>query len=135
MTCEYGFAAKSVYECDYEVGWAPLPTGPSGEAYSSGGSIAGFAIPVTSANPEGAAAFARMAYEMQLDYNRRQRVEQNGLQEVELMNELSKHIYFAPIGVNNYGDAQWIVANGIVTGQPIPEFTKEADDKLREGNK
>ncbi|CBK73705.1 ABC-type sugar transport system, periplasmic component [Butyrivibrio fibrisolvens 16/4] len=135
MTCEYGFGAKSVYECDYEVGWAPLPTGPSGEAYSSGGSIAGFAIPVTSANPEGAAAFARMAYEMQLDYNRRQRVEQNGLQEVELMNELSKHIYFAPIGVNNYGDAQWIVANGIVTGQPIPEFTKEADDKLREGNK
>ena len=53
----------------------------------------------------------------------------------ELMNELSKHIYFAPIGVNNYWDAQWIVANGIVTGQPIPEFTKEADDKLREGNK
>lgn len=135
MTCEYGFAAKTLYECDYEIDWAPLPKGPSGEKYESGGSIAGFAIPVTSTNPEGAAAFARMAYELQLDYNRRQRVEKFGLQEVGLMSELSKHINFSPIGVDNYWDAQGTISMGLADGRSIKEITKEADQKIKDGIK
>lgn len=133
MTCEYGFGAKTAFECDYDIEWAPLPSGPSGKQYECGGSLTGFAIPTTSANPEGAAAFARMAYELELDYNRRQRVEKYGLQEVDLMNALSKNINFSTIGVDKYFEAQWIVSEGIFKGAPISEFSKTADELIKEG--
>ena len=135
MTCEYGFAAKTAYESEYEIDWAPLPSGPSAEEYSCGGSVNGFAIPSTSKNPEGAAAFARMAYELQLDYNRRQRVEKFGLQDVDLMNELAKYIKFSPIGVANYWDTQSVIADGLINGKSIDEFSKKADKLIQDGNK
>lgn len=128
MTCEYGFTAKTGFDCDYEIDWAPLPTGPSGSKYDSGGSLQGFAIPANSANPEGAAAFIRMAYELLTDYNLRQRIEKFGLEDVELMNQLAKHIHFSPIGVDNYWDAQWQIYHGISTGLPMEEFTNNAND-------
>jgi len=133
MTCEYGFAAKTAYECDYEIEWAPLPIGPSGEKYDCGGSVTGFAIPTTSENPEGAAAFARMAYELLLDYNRRQRVEKYGLEEVDLMNTLAKNINFSTIGVEKYWDAEWTITQGLANGTPISTFTTEADKQIEEG--
>lgn len=135
MTCEYGFAAKTAYESEYEIDWAPLPSGPSAEEYSCGGSVNGFAIPSTSKNPEGAAAFARMAYELQIDYNRRQRVEKFGLQDVDLMNELAKYIKFSPIGVANYWDTQSVIADGLINGKSIDEFSKKADKLIQDGNK
>lgn len=128
MTCEYGFTAKVGFECDYEIDWAPLPTGPSGSTYDSGGSLQGFAIPTNSANPEGAAAFIRMAYELMTDYNQRQRIEKFGLEDVELMNQLAKHIHFSPIGVDNYWDAQWQIYHGISTGQAMEEYTNKANE-------
>ncbi len=134
MTCEYGFTAKVGFDCDFEIDWAPLPTGPSGTRYDSGGSLQGFAIPTTTANPEGAAAFIRMAYELVTDYNQRQRIEKFGLEEVELMNQLARHIHFSPIGVDHYWDAQWQIYHGISTGMPIKEFTTIADDFFKEDN-
>lgn len=128
MTCEYGFTAKVGFPCDYEIDWAPLPKGPSGAKYDCGGGLQGFAIPVTSTNPEGAAAFVRIAYELMIDYNQRQRIERYGLEDVELMNQLAKHVHFNPIGVDKYWDAQWTIYHGISTGIAIDEFTKDADN-------
>lgn len=133
MTCEYGFAAKTNYECDYEIEWAPLPIGPSGEKYDCGGSVTGFAVPVTSKNPEGAAAFARMAYEMLLDYNKRERVEKYGLQEVDLMSALAQNIHFSTIGVDKYWDAEWTIFQGLIEGTPINMFATTADGLIKEG--
>lgn len=133
MTCEYGFSGKSLFEGNYEVEWAPLPVGPSGKEYDGGGSMNGLSIPVTSKNPEGAAAFIRMAYELLLDYNRKQRVEKFGLEEVDLMNALSKEINFSTIGVENYWDAQWTIYDGIINRLPIDEFTSRADERINEG--
>lgn len=133
MTCEYGFAAKTAYECKYEIEWAPLPIGPSGDEYDCGGSVTGFAIPTTSKNPEGAAAFARMAYELLLDYNRRQRVETYGLQEVDLMNTLAKHINFSAIGIEKYWDAEWTISQGLINEEPVSVFATTANEQIKEG--
>lgn len=133
MTCEYGFAALTVYECDYEIAWAPLPIGPSGETYDCGGSVTGFAIPETSENPEGAVAFARMAYELLHEYNNKARVEKYGQEQVDLMNTLAEHINFSTIGVDKYWDANWTIFQGLVNGTPVSTFATTADEQIKEG--
>ncbi|MBD5460037.1 MAG: extracellular solute-binding protein [Lachnospiraceae bacterium] len=133
MTCEYGFAAITAYECDYEIDWAPLPTGPSGQKYDCGGALTGFSIPVTSANPEGAAVFARMAYEMQHELNTSNNVAKYGQEDVDLMNTLASHIYFAPIGIEKFWDANWTLRSGMIEGTPVSTFATTADEQIREG--
>lgn len=133
MTCEYGFAAITAYACDYEIDWAPLPTGPSGQQYDCGGSLTGFAIPVTSANPEGAAVFARMAYEMLHEWQDGTRVAQYGQEQVDLMNTLASHIYFAPIGIEKYWDANWTIFSGMTDGTPVSTFATNANEQIKEG--
>lgn len=133
MTCEYGFAAITAYACDYDIEWAPLPTGPSGQQYDCGGSLTGFAIPVTSANPEGAAVFARMAYEMLHEWQDSTRVAQYGQEQVDLMNTLASHIYFAPIGIEKYWDANWTIFSGMTDGTPVSTFATNADEQIKEG--
>ena len=133
MTCEYGFAAITAYECDYEIDWAPLPTGPSGEKYDCGGSLTGFAIPVTSANPEGAAVFARMAYEAKQEIDNANLVAKYGEADVALMNELGAHINFAPIGIEKYWDANWTIFSGLIDGTPVSTFAQNANEQIIEG--
>nr|WP_300836811.1 extracellular solute-binding protein [uncultured Acetatifactor sp.] len=133
MTCEYGFAALTAYECDYEIAWAPLPTGPSGETYDCGGSLTGFSIPVTSANPEGAAVFARMAYELLHDWQNETRIAIYGQEQIDLMNTLSDHINFAPIGIEKYWDANWTIFSGLTDGTPVSTFAQNADEQIKEG--
>ena len=133
MTCEYGFAAITAYACDYEIEWAPLPTGPSGSTYDCGGALNGFVIPVTAANPEGAAAFARMAYELQHAHNNSQLVEQFGAEQVALMNELKANINFAPIGIEKYWDANWTLFCGMTDGTPVSTFAQTAAEQIAEG--
>lgn len=133
MTCEYGFAAITAYQCDYEIDWAPLPNGPSGQKYDCGGSLTGFAIPVTSANPEGAAVFARMAYEKLREWQDSTRIAQYGQERVDLMKTLASHIYFTPIGIEKYWDANWTLFSGMTDGTPVSTFTTNADEQIREG--
>lgn len=133
MTCEYGFAAITAYECDYEIEWAPLPTGPSGQTYDCGGSLTGFSIPVTSTNPEGAAVFARMAYEMLHEWQNSTRIALYGQEQVDLMNTLSEHINFAPIGIEKYWDANWTIFSGLTDGTPVSTFATNADEQIKEG--
>ena len=133
MTCEYGFAAITAYQCDYDIEWAPLPIGPSGEQYACGGSLGGFSIPVTAENPEGAAVFARMAYELLTEYNNTARLELYGQEQVDLMNTLSAHINFAPIGIEKYWDANWTIFSGLVDGTPVSTFANTANEQIVEG--
>jgi len=133
MTCEYGFAAITAYACDYEIEWAPLPIGPSGEQYACGGSLTGFAVPTTSENPEGAVVFARMAYEMLHEHNNKARVEKYGEEEVDLMNTLAQHINFSPIGIEKYWDANWTIFSGLTDGTPVNTFATTADEQIKEG--
>lgn len=133
MTCEYGFAAITAYACDYEIEWAPLPTGPSGEKYDCGGALNGFVIPVTAANPEGAAVFARMAYELKQENDNSKLVAQYGEEQVALMNELAAHIKFAPIGIEKYWDANWTLFTGMTDGTPVSTFAQTANEQIAEG--
>ncbi len=133
MTCEYGFNAITAYACDYEIDWAPLPQGPNGQQYDCNGSLTGFAIPITSANPEGAAAFIRMAYELKHEHDDSALVEKYGQDEVDLMNTLAEHIHFAPIGLEKYWDANWTVFSGMRDGTPVSTFTQQADEIIKEG--
>jgi len=133
MTCEYGFGAITAYECDYDIEWAPLPTGPSGQTYDCGGSLTGFCIPTTSKNPEGAAVFARMAYEMLHEWQNGTRISLYGQEQVDLMNTLSDHINFAPIGIEKYWDANWTIFSGLTDGTPVGTFAQNADEQIREG--
>lgn len=133
MTCEYGFGAITAYECEYEIAWAPLPTGPSGKTYDCGGSLTGFAIPTTSKNPEGAAVFARMAYELLHQWKSSQQIALYGQDQVDLMNTLSAHINFAPIGIEKYWDANWTIFSGMIEGTPVSTFATNADEQIREG--
>ena len=133
MTCEYSFAAITAYPCDYEIEWAPLPTGPSGEKYECGGSLSGFAIPVTSQNPEGAAVFARMAYELLKEHNTTKQIATYGQEEFDLMQTLAEHINFAPIGIEKYWDANWTIFSGMIEGTPVSTFATNADEQIREG--
>ncbi len=133
MTCEYGFAAITAYACDYEIGWAPLPQGPSGQKYDCGGSLTGFAIPITSTNPEGAAAFIRMAYELKHENDEGALIETYGQDQVDLMNTMAEHIKFAPIGIEKYWDANWTVYSGMVEGTPVSTFTQNANEQIAEG--
>lgn len=135
MTCEYGFAAITAYECEYDIEWAPLPKGPSGELYECGGALTGFAIPITSANPEGAAVFARMAYELLQEYNNTARVDKYGQEQVDLMNTLAAHINFSPIGIDKYWDANWTIFTGLTDGTPVSTFATTADEQIVEGAK
>lgn len=135
MTCEYGFAAITAYACDYDIEWAPLPQGPSGEKYECGGSLSGFAIPTTSANPEGAAVFARMAYELLQEYNNTARLQQYDEKQVDLMNTLAAHINFSPIGIEKYWDANWTIFSGLIEGTPVSTFATTADEQIVEGAK
>lgn len=133
MACEYGFAAITAYNCDYEIAWAPLPNGPSGAPYDCGGALNGFVIPVTAANPEGAAAFARMAYEAKHEHDNVQLVEKWGAEDVALMNELGAHIKFAPIGIEKYWDANWTIFSGLTDGTPVSTFAQNAGEQIAEG--
>lgn len=137
MTAEYGFAAITAFSegCDYELAWAPLPTGPSGQKYDCGGALNGFAIPVTSKNPEGAAVFARMASELQLEHNKTMQLEKYGQEQVDLMNTLAEHINFAPIGIEKYWDANWTLFSGMRDGVPVSTFTTNAEEQIVEGAK
>ena len=132
MTCEYGFAAVTAYACDYEIAWAPLPTGPSGQTYDCGGSLTGFCIPVTSKNPKGAAVFARMAYELLHEWQNGTRIDLYGQEQVDLMNTLSDHIKFAPIGIEKYWDANWTIFSGLRDGVPVGTFAQTADEQIKE---
>lgn len=133
MTCEYGFGGFSAYECDYELGWAPIPTGPSGEKLDCGGGVGGFSIPITSKNPEGAAAFIRMAYELKQASEQSALIEKYGQDQVDLMNTLADHIKFAPIGIGGkYWDANWQIFSGMRDGTPVGTFTQTADECIKE---
>ena len=133
MTCEYGFAGFSAYDCDYEIGWAPLPQGPSGQKYDCGGSLTGFSIPITSANPEGAAAFIRMAYELKQSIDLADQLEKYGQDQVDLMQTLAGHIHFCPIGLGEqYWSANWTIRSGLLEGTPISTFTQQADEYIKE---
>ena len=133
MTCEYGFNAITAYACDYEIAWAPLPTGPSGETYDCGGALNGFVIPLTAANPEGAAVFARMAYELKQANDNSNLVAQYGQDQVDLMNELAAHIKFSPIGIEKYWDANWTIFSGLTDGTPVSTFAQTASEQIAEG--
>lgn len=133
MTCEYGFGAITAFECEYEIAWAPLPTGPSGQKYDCGGSLTGFCIPTTSKNPKGAAVFARMAYELLHEWKNEKQIARYGKEQVDLMNELSAHINFAPIGIEKYWDANWTIFSGMRDGTPVSTFATNADEQIREG--
>lgn len=133
MTCEYGFNAITAYPCDYEIEWAPLPNGPSGSQYDCGGALNGFVIPVTAANPEGAAVFARMAYELKHEHDNNQLVEQYGQEQVDLMNELAANINFSPIGIEKYWDANWTIFSGLRDGTPVSTFAQTAAEQIAEG--
>ncbi len=133
MTCEYGFAAITAYACDYEIDWAPMPIGPSGSQYDCGGSLTGFAIPVTAANPEGAAVFARMAYEAKNEIDNANLIAKYGEADVALMNELGAHINFAPIGIEKYWDANWTIFSGLTDGTPVSTFAQNANEQIVEG--
>lgn len=133
MTCEYAFGAITAYECDYEIAWAPLPCGPSGQKYDCGGSLTGFCIPTTSKNPKGAAVFARMAYELLHEWKSKQQIALYGQEQVDLMNTLSAHINFAPIGIEKYWDANWTIFSGMIEGTPVSTFVTNADEQIREG--
>ena len=132
MTCEYGFNAITAYACDYEIAWAPLPTGPSGETYDCGGALNGFVIPLTAANPEGAAVFARMAYELKQANDNTNLVAQYGQEQVDLMNELAAHIKFSPIGIEKYWDANWTIFSGLTDGTPVSTFAQTASEQIAE---
>lgn len=133
MTCEYGFGAITAYECDYEIAWAPMPTGPSGNTYDCGGALTGFCIPITSKNPEGAAVFARMAYELLHEWQGKEQIALYGQEQVDLMNTLKSHINFAPIGIEKYWDANWTIHSGLIDGTPVGTFTTNADELIKEG--
>ena len=133
MTCEYGFAAITAYACDYEIEWAPLPTGPSGAQYDCGGALNGFVIPVTAANPEGAAVFARLAYELKHINDNTNLVAKYGQDQVDLMNTLAGHIHFSPIGIEKYWDANWTIFSGLTDGTPVSTFAQTAGEQIAEG--
>lgn len=134
MTAEYGFSAITTYNTgDYEIDWAPLPTGPSGEANVCSGAINGYGIPVTSANPEGAAAFIRMAFELQQEYNDRERVAAYGEADNERMNTLAKNMMYVPIGIEKFWDANYTLYRGFLDGTPVNTFATTADEQIKEG--
>lgn len=134
MTAEYGFSALTSFNTgDYEIGWVPLPTGPSGEKYVCSGAINGLGIPATSKNPEGAAAFIRMAYELQQEYNDKERVAAYGEEDNELMKTLSKNMKYVPIGIEKFWDANYTLYRGFLDGTPVNTFATTADEQIREG--
>lgn len=135
MTSEYGFSGYSAFACDYEIGWAPIPKGPSGEALQGGGGLSGWCIPITAENGEGAAAFMRMSSEMLLDYNNSKTVEKYGQEDVDLMNSLANNIMFAPIGIEAYWDANWTIYQGLINGTPVSTFLTTANEQIVEGAK
>lgn len=135
MTCEYGFNGNTTYAGDYEIGWAPLPKGPSGQDNQCGGGMSGFCIPVTSANGAGAAAFMRMSAEMLKDFNNNQLLDKYGQEEVDLMNTLAQNILFTPIGIDGYWDANTTIYQGMIKGTPVSTFLTNADEQIKKGVK
>lgn len=135
MAFEYGFGGYTVYASDYEIAWAPLPTGPSGKALQGGGGMSGWCIPITSTNGDGAAAFMRLSAEMLMDYKTTTTVEKYGQENVDLMNLLAENIVFAPIGIAAYWDANWTIYQGTILGTPVSTFMKTADEQIVAGAK
>lgn len=135
MTCEYGFNGFEAYACDYEIGWAPIPTGPSGSKLQGGGGMSGWSIPITSTNGDGAAAFMRMSAEMLREYNNSVMLEKYGQESIDLMNSLAENILFAPIGIEGYWDANWTIYQGLINGTPVSTFLTTADEQIKNGAK
>lgn len=133
MTCEYGFNGYNAYNCEYEVEWAPFPTGPSGKTNQGGGGLSGWCIPITAANGEGAAVFMRMASQMQLDFNNDANIVKFGQENVDLMNTLASSIVFAPIGIEKYWDANWTIYQGMINATPVSTFLTTAHEQILEG--
>ncbi|MDE6167919.1 MAG: hypothetical protein K2G28_05620, partial [Acetatifactor sp.] len=84
-------------------------------------------------NPEGAAVFARMAYELLQEWQHSTRITLYGQEQVDLMNTLSEHINFAPIGIEKYWDANWTIFSGLTDGTPVSTFATNADEQIKEG--
>lgn len=135
MTMEYGFNGFAAYASNYEVDFVPMPTGPKGTADSSLGGLSGWSLPITAANPEGAAAFATMSSAMAMEHATAANTEKYGAEATELMNKLSQNILFVPIGIEKYWDANWSVVSGIREGTPVSTFLDVADDIIAEGVK
>ncbi len=135
MTCEYGFNGFDALSSGYELGWVPLPKGPSGDELQGGGGLSGWSIPVTAANGEGAAAFMGMSASMQKGYNDLQLVKQYGEEDVALMNSLAEKIVFFPIGIEAYWDANWTIYQGLINGTPVNTFLTTADEQIVAGGK
>ncbi|HWT73443.1 MAG TPA: hypothetical protein VN258_01785 [Mobilitalea sp.] len=135
MTCEYGFNGFGAYASDYEIGWAPLPKGPSGQINQGGGGMSGWCIPVTSTNGAGAAAFMRMSAEMLKEFNNSQLLSKYGQEDIDLMNTLAENIQFAPIGIDGYWDANATIYQGLINGTPVSSFLTTADEQITKGAK
>ncbi|HHX61312.1 MAG TPA: extracellular solute-binding protein [Epulopiscium sp.] len=135
MTCEYGFNGFDALSAGYEIGWAPLPKGPSGEELQGGGGLSGWSIPVTATNGEGAAAFMGMSASMQKEYSHSKLVNKYGEEDVALMNALAEKIVFFPIGIEAYWDANWTIYEGIINGTPVNTFLTTADEQIVAGGK
>lgn len=135
MTYEYGFNGFDSLARGLELGWAPLPKGPSGEELQGGGALSGWSIPVIAANGEGAAAFMAMSASMQKEYNDSKLVEKYGEQDVALMNSLTEKIIFFPIGIETYWDANRTIYEGIIGGTPVNTFLTTAHEQIIAGGK
>ncbi len=77
--------------------------------------------------------FARMAYELLHEWQNSTRVTLYGQEQVDLMNTLSEHINFAPIGIEKYWDANWTIFSGLTDGTPVSTFATNADEQIKEG--
>lgn len=135
MSAEYGFGGFSVFKSDYEIDFVPVPAGPKGEKDVGPGGLGGWSIPVVSKNPQGGAEFIKMMSQNELNKATENNVKLYGQEKVDMMNYLGSKILFAPIGVEQYWDANGAVLTGIKEGTPVGTFAATAKGVMEEGIK
>lgn len=135
MSAEYGFGGYNVFKSDYEIDFVPVPTGPKGEKDAGPGGLGGWSIPVVSKNPQGGAELIKMMSRNELNKSMENNVKLYGQEKVDMMNYLGSKILFAPIGVEQYWDANAAVLTGIKEGTPVGTFAATAKGIMEEGIK
>jgi len=135
MSAEYGLGGFNAFKSDYEIDFVQVPVGPLGTAGAGLGGLSGWSIPTVAKNPHGAAEFIRMMSVNASEVANTANVSLYGQEKVEALNELSKSILFAPIGVEQYWDANGQVIAGIKEGTPVGTFSAVAKNILEEGIK
>lgn len=131
MTTEWVLTAFQ--DVPFNYGVVPFPRGPKASEPSADSLMTGWSIPITSANPEGAANFIYMATKARTENDRNENLKL-WPEEVVLRHEQTlAYASFAPIGFEMFWDANGAIYAGIQDGTPVSTISQNASDIVTEG--